>query len=114
VDFVTDVYALSKRFPTDERFGLTAQLRRAAISIPANIAEGHARSSRPEYRHFVNIARASVAEVDTELTVAERLGYANRSELTSVRARIEMMSRMLTQLRRSLTTQNGDVRDKHT
>src|SRR5439155_16850594 len=67
---IVEVYQLSRRFPSDERFGLTAQVRRAAVAIAANIAEGHARASCRYYRQFLSIARGSTAEVETELLVA--------------------------------------------
>jgi four helix bundle protein len=100
---IAEVYSVSGRFPADERFGLTAQIRRAAVSVAANIAEGHARSSRMEYRHFVSIARGSTVEVEAELHVAEMLGYANQADLAVAREHADHLSRMLTNLRRSLS-----------
>lgn len=82
-----DVYALARQFPTEERYVLGDQLRRAAVSIPSNIAEGNGRDSRTEYAHFLSIARGSVSEVTTQLELAERFGYIKLSpeikELTS-------------------------------
>ena len=69
------VYALTKQFPADERFGLTSQLRRAAVSVPSNIAEGHARQTRGDYLRCLRIARGSLAEVGTQLELARELGY---------------------------------------
>jgi len=74
---VTDIYQVTKSFPSDERFGLTSQLRRAAVSIPSNIAEGQARSSRGEFREFLGIAKGSPAEVETQIIIAKDLGYLN-------------------------------------
>ncbi|HTI64928.1 MAG TPA: four helix bundle protein [Gemmatimonadaceae bacterium] len=102
MDLAVEIYAVSGRFPRDERFGLTAQLRRAAVSVAANIAEGNARHSRAEYRHFVSVAHGSVAEIETELSLAERLRFAEGDELSKVRALSDSISRMLTNLRRSL------------
>ncbi len=68
-------YRITSPFPADERFGLTTQLRRAAVSIPSNIAEGAARRSRQEYLRFLSIARGSLAELDTQLQIAQRLQY---------------------------------------
>ena len=72
---VKDVYELTERFPQKEIYSLTSQLRRAAVSIPSNIAEGHSRSSTKDYIQFVSIAIGSLAELDTQLLLAEDLGY---------------------------------------
>ncbi len=69
------VYELLKKFPEEERFAMCNQLRRAVVSIPSNIAEGNGRNSRPEYARFLSISRGSVFEVQTQLELAERLGY---------------------------------------
>ncbi|MFZ5661406.1 MAG: four helix bundle protein [Pseudomonadota bacterium] len=76
MELVTAVYRVSGTFPDAERFGLTLQMRRAALSVPSNIAEGAARRSRAEYERFLSIARGSLSELDTQLQIAERLGYA--------------------------------------
>ncbi|MEJ5208902.1 four helix bundle protein [Denitratimonas sp. CY0512] len=75
---VEAVYRYSHQFPDTERFALTQQMRRSAISIPSNIAEGAARRSRAEYLRFLSIARGSLSELDTQLQIAERLGYGQR------------------------------------
>ncbi len=75
VAFVTDVYRATQSFPNDERFGLTSQLRRAAVSIPSNIAEGQGRSTRGEFRQFLGNAKGSLCEVETQLVIAENLSY---------------------------------------
>src|SRR6266566_2089196 len=95
MQLVVDIYTISKVFPTDERFGLTAQIRRAAISVPSNIAEGRSRMGPAEFRRFVSIARGSVAEVETQLAVAEALAYVNAEALHDVHDRADHVSRML-------------------
>lgn len=74
------VYQLSKAFPREELYGLTSQMRRAAVSIPSNIAEGAGRLNTPEYRHFLGIARGSNFELQTQLTVARELGFVNETQ----------------------------------
>jgi len=72
---VKSVYLLSKAFPADERFSLTDQIRRAVVSVPSNIAEGSSRGTVSDFAHFLTIARGPLAEVDTQLTLAEDLEY---------------------------------------
>src|SRR5689334_4390965 len=75
VSLVLEVYRITETFPQTERFGLTSQLRRAAVSIASNIAEGHSRTTRGEYKNSVSIARGSVAEVEVQLILAKELDY---------------------------------------
>lgn len=75
MEFVEAVYCFTSEFPDNERFGLTAQLRRAAVSIPSNIAEGASQGSDQDFSRFVRMARASLAEIDTQLELARRSGY---------------------------------------
>jgi len=77
VDFVVDIYTLTKSFPVDEKYGMISQMRRAAISIPSNIAEGAGRQSDKENLQFLHIALGSISELDTQLIVAEKLGYCD-------------------------------------
>jgi four helix bundle protein len=75
MDLVTDVYQATRSFPRDEPYGLTNQLRRAAVSVPSNIAEGQARFSQKEFHHFLSHARGSLVEIETQLMIAQNLGY---------------------------------------
>jgi len=75
MDFVAEVYAITKEFPKEELYGLTSQLRRAVVSIPSNISEGAARNSKKEFVQFLYIALGSAAEAETQLLIAKRLGY---------------------------------------
>jgi four helix bundle protein len=78
---VRRIYELSAAFPDDERFGLTAQMRRCAVSVPSNIAEGMARASSKEFARFLIVARGSLSELDTQLRIAHDLGFADTSEI---------------------------------
>ena len=98
VDFVLAVYKATEAFPKDERFGLTSQMRRAAVSIPANIAEGGARKSYKEFAYFLSNAQGSTSEVETELLIAYRLGYFPEDNYFALRASISEIGRMLTGL----------------
>lgn len=101
------VYALSRQLPKEEQYRLTSQLIRAAISVPANLAEGYMRGTRKDYAHFVSIARGSCAEVETFLLLAERAGLATPDAIAPVLERAEEVGRMLTRLRERLQQPPG-------
>jgi four helix bundle protein len=87
-----EIYRVSAAFPESERFGLASQVRRSAVSVASNIAEGAGRGSRPEYARYLRIARGSLMEVDTQLWIAKDLGFLDdRSQLTSLVQRIAAM-----------------------
>lgn len=102
MDLVTRVYRLSGRFPKDEMYGLTSQLRRAAVSIPSNIAEGKGRSSDRELTQFLCHARGSLFEIETQLEIAERLTYITKEESESLRCEATRVGQMLNGLIRSV------------
>jgi len=105
---VEDVYRLSGKFPPDERFGLTAQVRRAAISIPSNIGEGARRKRRKAYLHHLDIALGSQGEVDVQIELAKRLGFCSSAEHEQLLPRIDRIGRMLNGLITSLQPTDRD------
>jgi four helix bundle protein len=106
MQLVEAVYRFSARFPDSERFGLCSQIRRAAVSVPANIAEGAARRSKAEYVRFLSIARGSLSELDTHVQIAQRLGFASAEPVMD--SLIDRGFAKLTALMNSL--QKGDAK----
>jgi four helix bundle protein len=104
MDAVVATYRITRGFPADERFGLTAQIRRAAVSIPANIAEGRSRLGSREFRHGVSIARGSVAEVETDLAIGVALDFVDAHDVGELNSQLDRLSKMLFGLYRSLGT----------
>ena len=104
VELVTHVYGLTKSFPDDERYGLTAQLRRAAVSVASNIAEGQGRFSRGEFKQFLGHARGSLLEIETQMTIATNLGYLDSRQSEVVFELSSEVGRILNGLISSLNT----------
>ena len=102
VRLVVESYKVVQRLPGDERFGLTSQIRRAAVSVPANIAEGHGRSSRGDYRHHVQTAAGSLRELETLFEITTQLKYVDEKSLEGVRELCDQLGRMLTRLTKRL------------
>jgi four helix bundle protein len=102
VQYASQIYALTKAFPSDERFGITSQLRRSAISISANIAEGSSRSTGKDFARFVEIAYGSLMENVSETTIAAQQGLLSPSQLAELRNRADKLARMLSGLRSSI------------
>jgi len=103
MEVVAEVYRLTRAFPREELYGLTQQLRRAAVSIPSNIAEGQARDSTAEFRRFLSIAQGSRAEVETQILIAIRLGYTNETKARATMSLLEEIQKMLAKLITCLT-----------
>ena len=75
IDFVTEIYELTMMLPTEEKFGLVSQMRRSGVSVPSNLAEGHARIGKNEFKHFVSISLGSLAELETHILICQNLNY---------------------------------------
>ena len=104
IGLVEEIYRITKSFPQEETYGLSSQLRRAAISIPSNIAEGFARSSEKEYKQFLYVSLGSCAEVSTQITIADRLGYLKQEKADVLSDEVEQISKMTMGLIKKLKT----------
>jgi four helix bundle protein len=102
MDLVTRVYEITRRFPREEIYGLTSQLRRAAVSVPSNIAEGKGRSSDKELVQFLNHSRGSLFEIETQTTIAQRLGYTDAETCEAILRQTSRVGQMLNGLIRAL------------
>ncbi|MGN6626045.1 MAG: four helix bundle protein [Tepidisphaeraceae bacterium] len=103
MDLAKDVYLLTRQFPSDERFGLTNQIRRAAVSVSSNIAEGHARTGR-DFRAFLSIARGSVAEVQSQLLPSVALGFVPQADVDPLLSFCDEIRRMTAAIIRKINT----------
>ena len=104
IELVVDIYSCTRSFPKEEMFGLTSQLRRAAVSIASNIAEGKGRRTDREFLQFLHHARGSVFEVETQLTIASRLGYMPEAEVLRLGHSASEIARMLNGLIKAITS----------
>ena len=95
MQFVNEIYQATRAFPRDELYGLTNQLRRAAVSVPSNIAEGQARFSRKEFHHFLSQARGSLVEIETQLIIAQNLAYLSAKQTQPLLAHAAELGRIL-------------------
>jgi len=102
IEFVTIIYKTTSDFPKSELYGLISQIRRAAVSIPSNIAEGAVRKSKTEFRQFLYIALSSAAEIDTQLIISKNLEYINSNELDKLSKELNTISKMIQGLIKSL------------
>jgi four helix bundle protein len=101
MELAETVYRATARFPKDELFGLTSQMRRAAVSIPSNIAEGRTRNSSREFLYFISISRGSLAELETQIELATRLKYMD-SDVETAKVQTELLGKKLSCLHRSI------------
>ena len=100
IDFVIEIYKLTEHFPKEEIYGLTSQMRRAAVSISSNIAEGAGRRSKAELRKFLAIAQGSISELETQIIISSKLGFCVAPE--SLLSELDEISRMVVGLRKSV------------
>jgi four helix bundle protein len=104
IQITRSVYQITSSFLEAEKYGLCSQLRRCAVSIPSNIAEGHSRESKRELARFVSIARGSLAELETQLIIAKDLGFGDDNQIDLLMETLKEEGRMLSGLRRSLSS----------
>ena len=102
MELVESVYQLTQNFPSNEIYGLTSQLRRSAVSVPSNIAEGHTRESTKEYLHHLSMAQASLAEIQTQIEIAGRLKYVATENMNQLLQQCVSLSKQLFALRNAL------------
>jgi four helix bundle protein len=98
IEVVKDLYLLTKKFPKEELYGLTSQMRRSAVSIPSNVAEGFRRYHNKEYKQFLYIALGSCAELETQIIIANELDYINETVKTEIIEKIKYICRMTVKL----------------
>ncbi len=99
---VTDTYKICEKFPNDEKYGLTSQIKRSAVSIPSNIAEGAGRSTKKDFANFLHYAIASSYELETQLIIAKNLSFINEENLNSIQQKLTSIEKRLYSLIKSL------------
>jgi four helix bundle protein len=102
INLVDQIYKITKQFPKDERYALCSQMQRASVSVPSNIAEGHARSSRKEFLHFLSISLGSLAELETQLVISEKLSYIDELQAENLAFQINLLGKRIRCLQKSL------------
>jgi four helix bundle protein len=102
IELVEEVYKITQTIPKEEMFGIISQMRRCSISIPSNIAEGHSRNSSGEFKQFLGIAKGSSAELETQLIIAQKLGYITNAKLGEVNSLLVDVRKLISGLLRSL------------
>ncbi|MBR6943505.1 MAG: four helix bundle protein [Fibrobacter sp.] len=107
MDVAVETYRLTSSFPKEEMFGLTSQMRRAAVSIASNIAEGEGRKSKNEFSHFLGIALGSKSELETQLILSERVNLLKATDTEQIKKSLDDIGKMLTALRRKIGSQKN-------
>jgi len=102
MDLVTVIYQVTKNYPQEEKFGMISQIRRCAVSIPSNIAEGAGRNSDKEFANFLGIANASSFELETQLVISKNLGYINENDLAVFSDKIDKIQKMIFKLKKTI------------
>ena len=108
MDIAVNVYKLTKAYPSEEKYGMVSQMRRAANSIPANIAEGWARSSKKEFEYFLRVAQGSLRELETYLILSKRCELSDETQVSPLMAEITILSKQLRALLSSLGNDNNE------
>ncbi len=98
IELVTEIYVLTRSFPDEEKYSLTSQMKRAAISVASNIAEGAARKSKKEFTQYLHVAQGSISELDTHLEIVKRLDYVDKQRVSSLDVLMEKIDKMLSGL----------------
>jgi four helix bundle protein len=103
-----DIYQLTKQFPKEEVFGITNQVRRAAVSVPSNISEGAARGSKKDFIHFLNISAGSLSELETQLFISKEIGYCNEESWLKIKGEINKIRAQISGLKKHLQSTPPD------
>lgn len=104
IEFVTLIYQSTENFPKSEIYGITSQIRRSAVSIPSNIAEGAGRTSKKEFSHFLSISLGSLAELETQLKISDNLNYLDSGLLNGLISKLSPIRKMIFGLKKSIST----------
>ena len=110
IDLTIEIYSLTNLFPKEEMYGLVSQIRRSAVSIPSNIAEGQARKYHQQFSHFLSIAQGSLAELETQIIIAMKLGYI-AGEKKDLFDMMHSIGKMITRLKQNLTQEEKKILD---
>ena len=105
MELTTNIYKLTIDFPKEELYGLVSQIRRSAVSIPSNIAEGQARKYVQDFFHFLSIAQGSLAELETQILISVNLGYTTEDKVQSLYKEMQSIGKMITQLQKNINQQ---------